>query len=97
MNQQSPEGNQQKMNEHNSQILAAEQANISDMHTGHPRERNSQQNAGKNVGSPLQTDKHIENGNSAYGLHSAIPQTGGLFLVCNLVYGRRFLHAMMSP
>jgi hypothetical protein len=97
MNQQGPEVNQRKMNEHNSQILAAKQASLSDMHTGHPREWNSQQNAGMNVGSPLQTDKHIENGNPAYGLHSATPQTGGLFLADNLVYGKRILHAVMSP
>jgi PAX-interacting protein 1 len=93
MNQQGPEVNQQKMNKHNSQFLAAKQVSISDMHTGHPREWNSQQNAGMNVGSPLQKDKHIENENSAYGLHSATPQTGGLFLADNLVYGTRILHA----
>jgi hypothetical protein len=50
-----------------------------------------------NVVSLLQTDKHIENGNPAYGLHSATPQKGGLFLADNLVYGKRILHAMMSP
>jgi hypothetical protein len=109
MHQQGPHADQQKMNNHNSQILAAKQDNVSDMHTGHPREQNSQQNAGMNVESPLQTYTHskmetqamdlleqLVNVNQQSSLQSEVPQTVGMFLADNLVYRKRFFHAM-SP
>jgi hypothetical protein len=98
MNQQGPQVNPQKMNKHNIEILAAKQANVRNMHTGHPRERNSQQTYKHRKMETQPTDvlQHLITVNQQSSLQTAIPQTLGLFLADNLVYGKRILHAM-SP